>query len=75
MCCLPKDLFLRLADFDSSSIYLNKMMKGMRFRVIMDGDKQLEDGVQWDYMANGGFQILISGFQITEDTLIIVQFY
>lgn len=76
MCCSPNDLFLEQGDFGGTSpVYPNKIMKGMRFRLFLDNDKQLIDGAQWDYLANGGFQIVIPGFQIAADTLIIAQFY
>lgn len=76
MCNNPNDLFLEQGDFNGSpNCYTNKALKGLRFRVFLDNDKQLRDGVQWDYLANGGFQITIPGFSITPDTLIIVQFY
>jgi len=76
MCINPNDLFLEHGDFNGSpNCYTNKALKGLRFRVFLDNDKQLRDGVQWDYLANGGFQITIPGFSTTSDTLIIVQFY
>ncbi len=76
MCCSPDDLFLEYGDFNGSpNTYTNKIMKGMRFRVLLDGDKQLKPGVEVDYLTNGGFQIIIPGYAITTDTTIIVQFY
>lgn len=76
MCCSPNDLFLYFGDFlGSPNAYSNKVMKGMRFRLFLDNDKQLVDGVQWDYLTAGGFQLTIPGFNVTADTLIIAQFY
>lgn len=71
----PNDLFLKKGDFNGSpNIYQNKIMIGLRFRVYLDS-LQLQDNVQWSYLSAGGFNILIAGFDIADDTSIIVQFY
>lgn len=76
MCCSPSDLFLVKGDFGGSpNCYSNKVMRGLKFRIFLDSDKQLKDEVQWSYLPNGGFSIDIPGFEMQDDTLIIVQFY
>lgn len=75
MCCLPKDLFLFFGDFQSPTSYQNKLMKDMRFRVLLDRDILLEPGVEWDYLSAGGIQILIPGRGIAEGTKVVAQFY
>lgn len=76
MCCLPNDIFLEQGDFSGTSpVYSNKLMKGMRFRLLQGSDIFLKHGVQWDYLSNGGFEITIPGFQVAADTQLIVQFY
>lgn len=74
-CCLPLDLFLRKGDFSSPNSYQNKIMKGMRFRVLLDRHIVLEPGIEWEVLTSGGFQILISGWEIGDDTVMVIEFY
>lgn len=75
MCCTQKDLFLRKGDFNgSANTYVNKALTG-RFRVLLDRHLVLEPKVEWDCLQSGGFVITIAGWQISEDTIIVIQFY
>lgn len=76
MCCSPNDVFLRQGDFSGGNTYQNKVMRGMRFRVLLDRHMVLEPGVEWVELIAGGFQIIIPGWQITDpQTCIVLQFY
>lgn len=74
MCCLPDDMFLRKIDFNGSATsYTNKMMKGRRFRLLLDRHIVMEDGVEYQCKPAGGFDLLT--IQVGDDTIIVVQFY
>lgn len=73
-CCISNDVFLRKIDFDGSSTsYTNKLMKGRRFRLVLDRNMILEEGVEWECKPAGGFDLLT--FQMSDDNVIVVQFY
>lgn len=74
MCCLADDMFLRKIDFGGSTTsYTNKMMKGRRFRLLLDKHLVMEDGVEYQCKPAGGFDLL--QIEMADDTIIVVQFY
>ena len=74
MCCLPSDVFLRKIDFGGSlTSYTNKIMKGMRCRILLDKYMVLEDGVDYSLKLSGGFDLLT--IIMGDDTTLVVQFY
>lgn len=74
MCCLPDDMYLQKVDFGGSSTsYTNKVMKGMRYRLIRDKDAIMQPEVEWTKKDIGGFDLI--GFEMADDTVIVIQFY
>ena len=74
MCCVAEDIFLRKIDFGGSTTsYTNKMMKGRRFRLLMDRHLVMEDGVEYQCKPSGGFDLLLT--EVVDETIIVVQFY
>ena len=74
MCCNLSDTFLYKIDFNGSlTSYSNKVMKGLRYRLLRDGDVLMKPEVDYSDKPNGGFDLLL--FEMKEDTCIIIQFY
>lgn len=74
MKCNTEDVFLRKIDFHgSTTVYSNRMMKGMRYRLLRDKDSLLEPGIEYEARESGGFEL--KGFEMGEDSIIVVQFY
>jgi hypothetical protein len=74
MCCIAEDIFLRKIDFGGSTTsYTNKLMKGMRYRLIRDKDAIMQPDVEWIKKDIGGFDLV--GFEMADDTVIVIQFY
>lgn len=74
MCCVADDMFLRKIDFGGSlTSYTNKMMKGMRYRLLLGRHLVLEPYVEYTDKPLGGFDLI--NMQVEDDTLIVVQFY
>lgn len=74
MCCISEDVFLKKIDFDGSSTsYTNKFLKGRMFRLLLDRNMVLQQGVEWEYKPAGGFDLI--NFQMSDDNVIVVQFY
>ncbi len=72
-CGTPDDLWISDSSFDATGrIYENAAMKGTRFRILYDGYFPLEEGVDFEQLPNGGFQLLTE-FQAGLTTMI--QFY
>ena len=74
MCCISQDVFLRFADFTTSTSLESKFLKGRRFRLLMDRHIVLEEGVEWICKPLGGFD-LQGGLSVGVDTVVVVQFY
>lgn len=75
MALVSDDLYIRMADFNGSiNTYQNKALN-QRFRVLLDRHLVLEPGLEWIKLATGGFQIVIPGWQVAFDTIIVIQFY
>lgn len=75
MCCLSNDIFLRKGDFNGSpNIYQNKVLN-QRFRVLLDRHIVLEPVIEWNKLTSGGFEVIIPGFTMEDDTILTVQFY
>lgn len=72
-CCTPNDVFLKKIDFDGLTSYPNKVMKGMRYRLIRDKDVILEPLTDYADKPMGGFDLLTS--EMADDTIIAIQFY
>lgn len=70
---LPNDVDLVLSDFSGGSSYLNKVMKGMRYRLLLDNNLLLKKSIQYEEKTNGGFDLLT--FTMASDTTITIQFY
>lgn len=74
MCCLPSDVFLVKSDFGGSDTsYSNKVMKGMRYRLILDRHLILRRGIEYEDKEAGGFDLLT--FTVGDDTILTLQFY
>lgn len=74
MCCVADDMFLRKIDFGGSlTSYSNKMMKGRRFRILLDRHLVMEENVEYSCKPSGGFDL--STIEMADDTILIVQFY
>lgn len=73
MCCLPDDVFLHIQDFDGGVSYTNVIMKNMRYRLIRDKDVILTPGLDYLNKVGGGFDLV--GFEVGDDTVIVIQFY
>lgn len=74
MCCLPSDVYLRKVDFGGSlTSYSNKVMKGMRYRLVRDKDAVMQPEVEYADKAAGGFDLL--NIEMGDDTVILIQFY
>lgn len=74
MCCLPSDVILVKVDFNGSlTSYANKVMKGMRYRLLADKHLILIKGVDYEDKISGGFDLLT--FEMANDTTLILQFY
>lgn len=81
MCCcqngtnIMEDCWVFGNNFTSPSQYANPLLKG-RYRLKMRGLESLIRGVEWDYLAEGGFSIFITpGWECTADTKILIEFY
>ena len=74
MCCISQDVFLRFADFTTSTSLESKFLKGRRYRLLMDCHIVLESGVQWLEKPLGGFDFL-GGLSMGVDSVLVVQFY
>lgn len=75
MCCTLQDLFIRKTDFNGSpNVYQNKALGG-RFRILLDRHIVLERGLEWELVPNGGFIITIPGWQVENETVLVIQFY
>lgn len=78
MCCnncqLPDDVVIYGNNFTSSTQYKNPFLKG-RYRLELRGTGTLIRSVEWDYLPEGGFQIMIPSFSVTPDVIIILKFY
>lgn len=70
---LPSDVDLVLSDFSGGTSYFNKVMKGMRYRLLLDNNILLKKGIQYEEKINGGFDLLT--FIMAADTTITIQFY
>lgn len=68
------DTFLYKIDFNGSKTsYANKLMKGLRYRLIRDNDVLLKPDIDYSNKGTGGFDLLT--FEMEEDTCITIQFY
>lgn len=81
MCCCNQNNFLLNEDFivygtqfTSATDYANQFLQG-RFRLKLRGMGDLIKGIEWDVLETGGFKILIPSFAVTNDVVIIGQFY
>ena len=74
MCCNLSDTFLYKIDFNGSlTSYSNKVMKGLRYRLIRDCDVTMKPDTDYSDKPTGGFDLL--SFEMKDDTCIIIQFY
>lgn len=69
----PSDVRLIQADFIGNTSYPNKVMKGMRYRLVRDEDVIIQEGVDYGDKPTGGFDLL--DFSMAADTTITIQFY
>ena len=71
---LPDDVFLNSSDFgDDKKLYPNKVMKGLRYRLLYDKYQLLQEGVDWFKLPNGGFQL--DKLEVKGDATLVLQFY
>ncbi len=61
-------------EFTAPTEYANKFLHG-RYRITLRGVKRLDFGIDWEKLPNGGFKILIPGFNATSDLAIEGEFY
>lgn len=74
MCCILSDTFLYKIDFcGSKTSYSNKLMKGLRYRLIRDNDVLMKPDIDYSDKKTGGFDLL--SFEIEDDTCVTIQFY
>ena len=67
-------MFLRKLDFNGSATsYTNKMMKGRRFRILLDRHLVLEEGVSYECKPAGGFDLI--NLEMADDTVLVIMFY
>lgn len=80
MCCCQngfntqEDFTVYGTQFTTSKEYGNPFLKG-RYRIYMRGLGFLTKGIEWDYLPEGGFVILIAGFVVTPEALFTGNFY
>jgi len=58
------------AVFESATQYGNQVLKGKSFLLYLNGVGFLENGVQWDYLNTGGFEILLNDFDATRNSYV-----
>lgn len=75
-CCnkLGNDFFVFGKDFTAPTEYANPFLKG-RYRLTYTGVRKLKHGLEWEYLPNGGFKILLVGFAATPEISIEGEFY
>jgi len=80
MCCtskeilLPADFVIYGNQFTTSNEYQNQFLNS-RYRLELRGYGTLIRAVEWEYLQDGGFKILIPTFSATPDVVIVGQFY
>lgn len=78
MCCncndISEDFIIYGTQFTTPTEYANPFLKG-RFRIYMRGVGFLTKDVEWGFLSEGGFAILIPGWVVTSDVIINGQFY
>lgn len=79
MCCCNsnntnEDFIVYGTQFTSPTQYANPFLKG-RFRIYLRGVGFLTKGVEWDFLPDGGFCILIAGWVVTSDIIFNGHFY
>lgn len=63
---------IKSADFSTTTEYRNASLKGRVFQLFLeDSPGFMENGVDWNYLADGGFEILIPNFDATVNSVII----
>lgn len=72
---LPSDVHLCETDFDTATgtLYPNKVLKTMRYRINLDNYFQLTEGDDFNYLPDGGFELL--NISMIPDGRLILQFY
>jgi len=74
MCCNLSDTFLYKIDFNGSTTsYSNKIMRGLKYRLLRDADVLMKPDIDYSDKVSGGFDLL--SFEMKEDTCIVIQFY
>ena len=73
-CPTQEDFAIYGTEFTTATEYQNKFLTG-RYRLEMRGLGTMIRKVEWDYLEDGGFKILIPSFTATPDVIIIGKFY
>lgn len=71
---LTDDFTVSGTEFTSTTGYVNKFLNG-RYRLNLNGTRKLVYGIDWEKNTEGGFNIIIPGFQVTTDAVVCGEFY
>lgn len=58
------------SSFKNATQYVNQVLNGRSFLLYLNGVGFLQNGVQWDYFAGGGFEIFMNDFDATKNSYV-----
>lgn len=65
---LPNDSYYTTADFTTNTECQDASLAGLRYRLNWRGYGFLIPNTEWETLPDGGFNILIAGFNVNDDS-------